>query len=416
MSTPPRSAPGAPVRPIIVGGDLGAYASARAFHEAFGVRSVVIAGVSTGAVAHSRIVDQRIVPGLDDDATLIASVLAVAAEDPRSRHLVLGSADWIVDALVAHRATLEPAVTVPYAQADVLATVGDKARLMARCAAAGVPHPATRVLIPGKDDHTAALGEYPQIVKPASTTAAHDVDYPGKRKVHVVNDGAELDSLLAVMARAGFAGPVLAQEHIPGGDEQMAAVNVFAGPDGAVWFGQLGQVLLEEHAPSALGNSVAQVTVDASVDAEAAEVVAQVISLLRGAGWSGFANVDLKRGADGVMRVLEVNPRVGRSGYAVTASGHNVARMIVSAYLEREAAPAEPVIGASAHLFLVVPWALLRRYVPAPERERAALLRRQGNATNPLFYRVERHPRRWAYLLIAMANQFRKFRAHHPRS
>lgn len=90
----------APVRPIILGGDIGAYGTARAFHEAYGVRSVVIAGVSTGAVAHSAIVDHRVVPGIEDTDVLVAAVRAAATEVPGSRAVVLASADWLVRTLV----------------------------------------------------------------------------------------------------------------------------------------------------------------------------------------------------------------------------------------------------------------------------------------------------------------------------
>ena len=43
------------LQPVVLGGDVGAYSLARTFHEAYGVRSVVVSSVSTGLVRHSRI-------------------------------------------------------------------------------------------------------------------------------------------------------------------------------------------------------------------------------------------------------------------------------------------------------------------------------------------------------------------------
>jgi D-aspartate ligase len=78
------STPSAAVRPIILGGDIGAYGTARAFHEAFGVRSVVIAGVSTGAVAHSAVVEHRVVPEIEDTDALVEAVRAATTPAPSS--------------------------------------------------------------------------------------------------------------------------------------------------------------------------------------------------------------------------------------------------------------------------------------------------------------------------------------------
>ncbi|TNU76075.1 carboxylate--amine ligase [Miniimonas arenae] len=408
------------MRPIVLGGDIGAYASARAFHEAFGVRSVVVAGAATGPVRDSVAVDLRVVP--DVAADLVATLGAIVAERPGERHLVLASADWLVEAVVAAAPQLRDlGVVVPYAPADVVARASDKAQVMAACAALGVPHPETAVLVlDGEarlDAVLAPLAEltYPRVVKVASTSRAHDVTYPGQAKVHVVADAAEARDLLGRMAAAGLRGGVLVQEVLPGGDGAMAAANVFVGPDGEVRFAQLGRVLLEEHTPTALGNSLAQVTADARTDALAPAVLADVQRLLRHLGWSGFANVDLMQDAAGTYRVLEINPRVGRSGYAVTASGYNVAAMYVDAYLDGAPAPAAPVLGAREHLFTVVPTALLRVFAPQA-RAQVRRLRRARAVTNVLVYRAERSPRRWWYVTVAAVNQARKLLRYHPAS
>lgn len=401
------------VRPIVVGGDIGAYASARAFHEAYGVRTVVLASVSVGPVAHSTIVDLRIVPDLDDDAGVISAVQAVAAEQPGVPHLVLGSADQAVHALVRVRAALGPDVVVPYADQATMEQVTTKAGFSRLCAELGIPHPRTQVVRIGSDAHDLRDEvTFPAVVKASSSAEFHDVEFEGKRKVAYANDAAELASMLDRMAAAGFAGEVVVQERIEGGDDAMAAVNAFCGPAGGVRFLLFGEVLLEEATPNGLGNSVAQITGGRAAHDAA---VAHARRLLEHVGWTGFANLDLKRDPrDGSYTFLELNPRVGRSGYAVTAAGYNVAAMYGEAYLAGEPTPSgEPVIGDAEHLFTVVPLALLQRYVSATTWARVRELRRRGAVTNPYYYAAERNPRRWFYVVTAMVNQFRKFRRWH---
>lgn len=402
------TSPSAPVRPIVLGGDIGAYGTARAFHEAFGVRSVVIAGVSTGAVAHSAIVDHRVLARIEDPDVLVEAVRAAATEAPAARPIVLASADWLVRTLVEQRDRLEDVVTVPYADLAALDVMTDKARFTRLCEELGAPHPRTVVVRADRDAAADVALTYPVVVKAASTAEFHNVEFTGKRKVDVAHDARELQGVLDKIAGALFTGDLVVQEFVPGGDDEMGAVNLMSWPDGHAAFALFGQVLLEEYTPGALGNSVAQIT------GPNPETVEHARRLVDAVGWRGFANLDVKRDPrDGVYRFLELNPRVGRSGYSVTAAGYNVARMYVEAFLDGAPRPAFDA-GDAEHLFAVVPLQLVKKYVRPAHWERVRRLRKAGRATNPLFYAVERDPRRLGYVAIAMANQFRKFAAHHP--
>lgn len=370
------------------------------------------------------------VADIGQSPTLIATLASIAAEQPEVSHLVLASADWLVEALAAAAPSLReaaPNLCVPYPEASVVARGADKAHVMAACERLGIPHPATAVVHIGHDG-VASPREvtFPAVVKVASTSAAHEVSYPGQAKVHVVANDGELGDLLDRMASAGLRGDVLVQEQLPGGDSSMAAANMFLGRDGQWRFGQFGRVLLEEHTPTALGNSVAQVTADSASDPLAGQVLELVADLLADLRWTGFANVDLMRDGDGRYRVLEVNPRVGRSGYAVTASGYNVARMYVQEFLGENAPDGDRdsalgawgtsvIKGAREHLFTVVPVLLLRVFARAQWRQIRPLVLR-GRVTNPLYYRAERSPKRWLYIATAMVNQARKFARTHPAS
>ena len=46
------------LQPVVIGGDIGAYALGREMHEAFGVKSYCVAPSPIGAIAHSAIFEQ----------------------------------------------------------------------------------------------------------------------------------------------------------------------------------------------------------------------------------------------------------------------------------------------------------------------------------------------------------------------
>src|SRR5690554_3488229 len=101
---------GAPVvpaprlRPVVLGGDLGAYGLARTFHQAYGVEPVVVSVASTSPVKWSTVLRNVVEPQMDDPDVLVRRLRELAAEEPDKDHVVVASADWLVGVLVARRA------------------------------------------------------------------------------------------------------------------------------------------------------------------------------------------------------------------------------------------------------------------------------------------------------------------------
>lgn len=391
------------LRPIILGGDIGSYATARAFHQEYGVTTVIIAGTKIGPVADSSIIDLRIVPDLA--GRFVEAISQVMAEQPQATHILLGSVDWWVEELVHHRDALAPAI-IPYAESAAVDEVTNKASFARLCQRLGIPHPQTVVVAPGQD-----LPEslpLPMVVKVADSGAFRDIEFSEKNKVEFFDTRAELQEYLSKVKAAGYTGEFVVQEFVPGGDDSMAAVNAFYGSDGAAHLFVYGRVLLEEHTPNGLGNSVAQIT---GSDPDFAPVM-HARTLLDHLGWAGFANIDMKiRGDEHLF--FELNPRVGRSGFAVTAAGYNVARHYVETFVNNRPAPKEPEVAPPAHLFTVVPLGLVKKYAPAWASQ-IRKLKRSGRVTNAYYYRAERSLKRWFYIAVAMLNQYRKFAQHHP--
>jgi D-aspartate ligase len=409
------------LQPVVLGGDIGAYSMARAFHEAFGLRPVVVSTVSTGLVRHSRILENVVEPRMDDPDAVVERLLAIADRHADATLLVMASADWLVRTLVEQRERLEPRYLVPYTTKDRLDRVTDKEEFGRLCVELGLAHPTTVV-------HHVGSGElpdvshlrFPVIAKTGNTAAYHLVEFPGKKKVFTVDSPAELAELMERVRASGYTDAFIIQDMIPGDDSGMRILTCYSDLSGRVRFACFGQVLLEEHTPGALGNPAGIVT------GPGHEVVEQAVRLLEHIGWTGWANFDLKYDPrDGRTVFFELNPRLGRSNFYITAAGRNTVEMTVREHvLGVDPVPDGRVEGGgdlrvveldAEHLYTVLPHRLLLRYVAdAALGRRVRGLVRSRRATNPLWYRAETDPRRLAYLLVAQLNQFRKYRTHYP--
>lgn len=410
------------LQPVVLGGDIGAYSLARAFHEAYGVRSVVVSGQSTGLVRHSRILTHVAEPRIDEPDAIVARLRAIADQHPDADLVAVASADWLVRALVEQRDRLEDRYTIPYVGAELLHRLTDKEEFGALCAELGIAHPTTVVhdVAAGAEPDTSGL-TFPVIAKAASTAAYHDVEFAGKKKVFLVDSRAELVELLGRVRDAGYTGAFVIQDYIPGDDSGMRILTCYSDANGKVRFSSFGHVLLEEHAPGALGNPAGIIT------GTQHEVVEQARRMLEHVGWTGVANFDLKYDPrDGRYVFFELNPRLGRSNYYVTGTGANPVKFYVHEHVRGLDPDPRAVLGAETpltaegeltteHLYTVLPGTLLRRYLVDPAlRSRTRRLQLTGRASNPLWYRKETDPRRVAYLLVSQLNQFRKYARHFP--
>ncbi len=400
-------------QPVILGADIGVYALARAFHEQYGVRSVVVSLTVTGPVADSTIVENVV---LGADASPERMIEALHEVDDRfdgGELLLLANTDWLVRFLVVHRDRLEPRYTVPFLDAPLLDRLADKARFAELCTELGISTPRTVV-----QDFAAAGAEgwrpapvdlgFPVIAKAANSADYERLSFPGKKKVYQVDDPSGLEALWADLVAVGFTGRFVVQEMIPGDDTQMRSITCYVDTRGAVTLSCCAHVLLEEHTPSGLGNPAAMIT------GRHDTLLEQAHRLLTGVGYVGFANFDVKVDPrDGSAQFFEVNPRIGRNNYYVTAAGANPVRFLVEDRVD--GAAVEPVVVEREVLYSIVPYRLLRRYVLDPAlRARVDRLARRRATAHPLRYRAETRPRRRLYVALAALNQVRKFRRYYP--
>ena len=198
--------------PVILGGDIGAYSIARAFHEAYGIVPLVLSQAACHLCGDSSILANRVVPHLERPAVLL-STLANTAECFGDRPLLLlGCGDWYVRLIVENRSVLEKSFIIPYIDEELLNRLTEKDRFYALCAEVGVPVPRTVVFdarTDGDDPAGVALPfPFPVVAKPASSAAYHYADFPGKQKVFFLRDAAELQSTLAAVQSQPLRGEI----------------------------------------------------------------------------------------------------------------------------------------------------------------------------------------------------------------
>ncbi|SNT19011.1 D-aspartate ligase [Micrococcales bacterium KH10] len=409
----PAAHPAPPAQPVILGADIGVYALARSFHEAYAVRSIVVSGAALGPIAHSQIIESVLVDDGHSPRDLVDALLDVAKKHQGPPLLLLANSDWLVRVVVEHRDELAPHYQLPFLDVELLHALSDKATFTEIAQQHGLDVPRTVVqdfanaTDPNWEPEPVDF-DFPVIAKAASSADYQEVEFEGKYKVFEIGSLDELHDLWGKLKAAGFRGRFVVQDLIPGDDTGMRSITAYVDSNGKATLLCSAHVLLEEHTPSGLGNPAAMFTT------EIPEILEPARRMLEAIGYRGFANFDVKWDPrDNTYRFFEVNPRIGRNNYYVTAAGANPALFVVDDLINRERVPETTV--TNEVLYTVVPVGLLKRYIlDAALRRRVLGLARAGKVARPLDYRVERQPKRRLYVKLALLNQVRKFRRHYP--
>ena len=79
--------------PLLLGADINVYSMARAFHEAYGVKTVAYGMYPSGPCVGSAIIDYRVCENNDAPEVVLANVKKVAAEFADRKVILLGCGD-----------------------------------------------------------------------------------------------------------------------------------------------------------------------------------------------------------------------------------------------------------------------------------------------------------------------------------
>ena len=192
----------------------------------------------------------------------------------------------------------------------------DKNLLMALCKEKGYPHPITIDM--EKVDYLDIKEEdipFPAIIKPNYTS--------GGRGMTLVQNTDELKEKYPAIREKH--GPCHLQQFIEAGGRQIK-VQVFIDPrDGKTYSSVIHK---QRFYPEKGGSSSCNMTI---ADDQTAQMC---ISILRDIGWEGFADFDLiEDPQDGILKVMEINPRIPACIKSAVLSGLDYGTMIADVSL-----------------------------------------------------------------------------------
>lgn len=395
--------------PVVLGGDIGAYALCREFHEAFGMTSIAVCSGFIGSISHSRIIETHQVPSLSKEHLLEALRRIVEAHHGTTVLLITNS-EPLIALLEDAEDEMPEGIVCAMPSREAFNAVCDKSVFSRLCQDHGLDIPCTEVVrLAESDPIPPSTLPFPVIAKPAVTAEYYPSILGGFKKVYYMTEQAQLDRLWSDLRASGFTGDFLVQELIGGDDTFMDSLTIYIGRDGRPRMLGAAQVLLEDHAPSMLGNPVAMVI------REKRELWERACALLADVGYRGFANFDIKRDpVTGRELFLDCNPRIGRNSYYNVAGGVNPMRVLVRDMLD--GAKDEALVANEPALYTLVPVSLLRRYLREQDLvDEVDSLVAAGRVFDPQRYDADRGLRRMLDVELTEGNQVRKFAKYYPK-
>ena len=365
--------------PLLFGGDINVYSMARAFHEAYGVKTIVYGMFPASVCAGSRIIDYRVREHNDRVDKVLENVTEVAREFPDRKILVLGCGDNYLNAISANLPNYPENVIAPYVSLDMLETLIHKEKFYELCDRYGIDHPGTFIYRREMGHDFTLDFQPPYICKPANGVAYWEHPFPGNEKVFTCPDRKSLEEVLDKVYAAGYPDTMIIQDFIPGDDSYMRVLTNYSDRNGKVKLMCMGHVLLEEHTPHGIGNHAVILTEPCG------EIAEKIRAFLEDIGYVGFSNFDIKYDQrDGKYKAFEINCRQGRSNYYVTGAGHNIARLLVEDRIEHRELPF--LITSNRSLWRMVPQKVAFDFTPERYHQEMKALIRAGADSHSLVY------------------------------
>lgn len=395
------------IQPVLIGADLNCYNVARAFHEAYNVKSIAFGRYELGATKNSNIIEFNIEEKINESEVLVDTLIKLADNLKDKKLILMGCTDEYAELIIDNKEKLEHKYIVPYINKELKEELISKDSFYDMCEKFNLPYPKTYIY--SKNDSIENVNfTYPIIVKPADSISYWHNTFENMKKAYLVNNDTEFREVVNSIYSSGYSENLIIQDFIPGDDSKMRVLTAYSNKSGKVKMMCLGHVLLEEHTPKGIGNHAAIITEFNE------EVMLKFKDFLESINYVGFSNFDIKYDErDNEYKVFEINLRQGRSNYYVTGSKNNIAKCIVNDYILNKDLPLN--LCKDEYFWRVIPDNVVYKFVKDENLvNKAKKLVRENKCSSSFKYDkdLQGNLKRRIYLKLFDINQMRKFKKY----
>ena len=188
--------------PVILGTDSNAYGMAKAFHMAYGMKSLVVGQGELFTTSKSKILDLKIISDLANPEKFAAHLASIAKlyQDQYEKLILIASSDGYVELIINHKKELEKDFVVPFIDADLMTTLNSKEGFYETCEKHHLKYPSTQIVrvahLEHLDDLIGGLPfEFPVVLKPSDSMRYFEAQFEGKQKAYII-ESPEMKSVV----------------------------------------------------------------------------------------------------------------------------------------------------------------------------------------------------------------------------
>lgn len=365
--------------PLLFAGDIGSYSMARAFYDAYKVRSIVYGKLYTGPNCNSKISDYRALEDIEKEDVFLSTVNKIATDFKDKKILIIPCGDSYVSLVAKLKEKFAKNVVTIDTDYNQIQELTLKENFYNLCKKYNLDYPKTFVYSRDMGEKIEHGFPYPLILKPSNGIKYWEHPFETQRKVYKIHNEEQLHKVIKEIYDAGYPDKLIIQDMIPGDDTFMYVLTGYSDRKGKVKLLALGNVLREEHTPHGMGNHSVIIN---DVNEEISNKIQKFVEDIK---YVGFFNFDIKYDTrDKKYKFFEINTRQGRSNYYVTGAGYNLAEYVVREYIENK--ELDFTLATNKKLWLVIPMVLALIFINSNKyRKEMILLILKGDVINPVF-------------------------------
>ena len=381
---------------LIIGADANAYYMARCYHELTNKLAYLIAKNPIWFTDTSKILKISYNDNLRDENTLLEVLNNFYNEHKNEKILLVSATENYIELISKNKDYLKDKFYFNYANINIIKTLSNKELFYKKYMNNGIIELPKTIYYNLKKDNDIKLDfPYPVIVKAANVVSYRKLSFNGQNKIYKVKNEEELKKVIKDIKNGGYLDTLIIQEYIPGDDSTLFDSVVYADTSSKVKRITFAQIGLQEHKKDLVGN--AAVLINGYNEYDDKNIIERIKKLSETIGITGFAEFDLKYDARiNDYKLLEINPRQGRSSYYLTSLGCNLIEILKKDLINKE--ELKYTVLDKQLMLSFVPKGIIKKYI-VNEKYKKKALEMYKNHVNPIKYQKDFSLKRF-YLLL----------------